>query len=53
MFTRGLDENMETYKPESLPPPGNYVFRAVIGNMLGDKVYNDTSEINISEGNHL
>ena len=52
MFTRGLDENMETYKPESLPPLGSYIFRAVIGNMLGDNFYNYSTEIDIPEGEH-
>ena len=41
------------YKPESLPPPGTYVFRAVIGNILGNNFYKHFTEINISEGEHV
>lgn len=52
LFTRGLDENAETYKAESLPPQGSYIFRAVIGNILGNNYYNHSAEIDIPKGEH-
>ena len=41
---------METYEPVSLPPAGNYTFRAVIGNKLGNSSYNISTEFDVPEG---
>ena len=50
LFSRELDVNMESYRPESLPPRGRYIFRAVIGNELGNNSYNYSTEFDIPEG---
>lgn len=44
---------METFRPESLPPAGNYIFRAVIGNIVGDNFYNHIAEITLPEGKYI
>ena len=42
--------NKGSYKPESLPPRGRYIFQAVIGNELGNDSYNHSTTFDIPEG---
>lgn len=50
LFTRELDVNKGSYKPESLPPMGTYIFQAVIGNELGNNSHNHSAKFDIPEG---